>query len=249
MVCDTYFSGDSMVHRLDPRVRIVVAAAFAGVMAASTSMAVCVAGFLCATLLVIVARLPWRPLAKRMAVVNVFMLTLWIMLPLVTDGPAALELGPLAWSRTGLERAAAITLRGNAIVLVFTALMSTIETVNLAHALRHLRVPAKLVHLLMLTVRYVDLLHHEYTRLRQAMKVRCFRPGMNAHTYRSTGHLVGMLLVNSCDRAQRVVAAMKCRGFRGEFYAFDHFVFARRDAIFVAASMTLLATLVGLHWL
>lgn len=249
MVCDTYFSGDSIVHRLDPRGRIVVAAVFASVMAASTSMAVCGTGFLCAALLVVVARLPWRPLAKRMAVVNAFMLMLWIVLPLVTDGPAAFELGPLAWSRPGLERAAEITLRGNAIVLAFTALIGTIETVNLAHALRHLRVPAKLVHLLMLTVRYVDLLHHEYTRLRQAMKVRCFRPGMNAHTYRSVGYLVGMLLVNSCDRAQRVVSAMKCRGFRGEFYTFDHFAFARRDAVFVSASVILLAAIVGLNWL
>ena len=57
--------------------------------------------------------------------------------------------------------------------------------------------------------------------------------------------LVGMLLVKSFDRADRIVAAMKCRGFRGRFYVLHHFAFARRDLLFGVAS---LVGLVGLGW-
>lgn len=71
---------------------------------------------------------------------------------------------------------------------------------------------------------------------------------MNLHTYRSLGHLVGMLLVRSFDRAERIAAAMKCRGFQGRFYLLDHFTFGRRDALFCGLSASLLIGLVLLEW-
>jgi cobalt/nickel transport system permease protein len=67
---------------------------------------------------------------------------------------------------------------------------------------------------------------------------------MNRHTYRSFGYLVGMLLVGSLDRSQRVIAAMKCRGFRGRFHVFDHFSWHRRDTLFAVVSAVVLAGLV-----
>lgn len=249
MVCETYFSGDTIIHRWDPRTRLVAAVAFAALVAASDRFAALGVALGAAAAATAAARLPGLPLAKRLAALNLFVAMLWLLLPIATPGPAALELGPLAWSEDGLARAAQITLKSNAIILAFSALVSTIETVQLAHALRHLRVPAKLVHLLLMTVRYVDLLHHEYQRLRQAMKVRCFRPRMTRHTYRSLGYLVGMLLVGSFDRAQRVLAAMKCRGFRGEFYAFDHFAARGRDAALAAAALAVLAGVSIAEWI
>jgi cobalt/nickel transport system permease protein len=77
------------------------------------------------------------------------------------------------------------------------------------------------------------------------MKTRGFRPRLSSHTYRTIGYLVGMLLVRSLDRSERVMAAMKCRGFRGQFYLLDHFAFSRWDIWFsvVAASALVLLTL------
>ena len=100
-----------------------------------------------------------------------------------------------------------------------------------------MRVPAGLSHLFLFTVRYLDVLHGEYLRLRGAMKVRCFRPRMDAHTYRSLGNLLGMLLVRGYDRSERILAAMTCRGFQGRFYLLDHFRFQLRDSIFCLVSV------------
>jgi cobalt/nickel transport system permease protein len=130
------------------------------------------------------------------------------------------------------------------------ALVGSMTATTMGHALAHLHVPQKLAHLLLLTVRYLDVLHLEYRRMRAAMKVRCFRPGMNRHTYRTFGYLVGMLLVRSFDRSERIMAAMKCRGFQGRFYLLDHFAFsARRDAPFCFASLALLGLLITMGWL
>ncbi len=93
------------------------------------------------------------------------------------------------------------------------------------------------------------MLRREYHRLRAAIEVRAFRPGVNMHTYRTYGRLVGMLLVRSLDRSERVVAAMKCRGFHGHFYLLDHFHYSRRDALFAAVAAAILAGIARLEWL
>ena len=90
--------------------------------------------------------------------------------------------------------AAVIALKANAVVLAVTALIGTMDAVTLGHALAHFHVPQKLTQLMLFMVRYFDVLGREYARLRAAMRVRCFRPAMNGHSYRTFGYLVGMLL-------------------------------------------------------
>ena len=141
-----------------------------------------------------------------------------------------------------------IAVRGNAIVLAMVVMLGHLSVVTLGHALDHLRVPNKLVHLLLFTVRYFDVLRREYSRLAAAMKMRGFRPKMSRHTYRSYGHLLGMLLVRSLERSERIVAAMKCRGFRGRFYLLDHFAFSAADLWFGATAALVLAGLAVLEY-
>ncbi|NIA21645.1 MAG: cobalt ECF transporter T component CbiQ [Anaerolineaceae bacterium] len=249
MVCETYFKGESFMHRLDPRVKLVAAGAFCMVLALSHRAEVLVAGLVLGIGLALVARLPPANLLKRMAAVNAFVLMTALLLPWTTPGRSLLEVGPLAFSVEGLAMAGLIALKSNAIVLAVTALLSTVEITRLGHALVHLKVPEKLAHLLLFSVRYIDLLHHEYRRLATAMKVRSFRPRMNLHTYQSLGNLVGMLLVRSFDRSQRIMAAMKCRGFRGRFYVLDHFSIRRQDIAFAVGSLMIVATLIVMEWL
>lgn len=243
MVCETRFLGDSVVHRVDPRVRILIAFAFSVLIAVSTRLSSLGGGLAFAIALAVTARIPVAPALKRLAPVNVFMLLLILILPLTTLGEPLLHVGPFRWTKEGAIRAATIALKCNAIVLCLTVMLSTMELVKLGHALHHLRVPGKLTHLFLFTVRYLEVLHHEYQRLLKAMKVRCFHPRMNLHTYRTFAHLVGMLLVKSLDRSERIASAMKCRGFRGSFYVLDHFALGRRDVVFGIASILVLLAL------
>jgi cobalt/nickel transport system permease protein len=78
------------------------------------------------------------------------------------------------------------------------------------------------------------------------METRAFRPGYNLHTFRSFGNLFGLLLVRSLDRSERVLAAMKCRGFQGRFYILHAFAWMRRDTVFsvcAAAGVVLIVSL------
>jgi len=137
-------------------------------------------------------------------------------------------------------------LKASAIVMMAMALLGSMEAVTLARALRSLRAPAGLVHLILFTVRYIDVLDQEYRRLRTAMKTRGFRPSNSRHTYVSFGYLIGMMLVRALERSERILQAMKCRGFHGHYYLLDHFAMTPLDWAFAMGFGGLLLGLAGI---
>ena len=248
MSCDTYIKGESAIRRIDPRYRVLFALAFSLLVAVAGGYAVLLTALTISAIAALSADLPARPVVRRLIGLNALTLTLFLLLPLSTPGDPLFSLGALAWSRQGMLTAGAIALKANTIVLAYTALVSTVDPIRLGGALQRLRVPAKLVQLLLFTIRYIDVVHHEYDRLVKAMRVRCFRPGFDLHTFRTYGYLVGMLLVNSFDRSDRIVAAMKCRGFNGRFHSLAAFSAGGREAVFALMSGVLLIALGWLEW-
>jgi cobalt/nickel transport system permease protein len=239
---EEFAEGDTIIHRLDPRVKILVALPFAVLVALMHGHAGPARGLALAALLVALARLDIRKVLNRLVVVNVFVLMLWAFLPFTTPGESVFALGPLSASREGLALAGAITLKTNAIVLATIALLGTSKAFSLAHALVHMHAPAKLVHLFFFFYRYISVLHEEYSRLRNAMRVRAFRPRTDGHTYRSYAYLVGMLIVRSFERSERIYHAMLCRGFHGHFPVISHFHLRGADLMF--ATLMALATMI-----
>ena len=118
-----------------------------------------------------------------------------------------------------------------------------------AHALQHLHLPVKLVHLIFFCYRYIDVIGREYLRLRQAMVVRGFRARTSLHTYTSYAYLVGMLLVRSYERSQRVYQAMLCRGFNGTFHSLHDFSRSRLDYIGSAMMIVIILGLETIEWI
>ena len=184
----------------------------------------------------------------RLAMVNSFILFLWVFLPFSHPGRPAFQMGPFIATWEGLEYALVITVKSNAIILAIMALLGTSTLNALIHALRHFKVPDKLVHLFFFTFRYFQVIHQEYLRLRAAMRIRCFKAKTGLHTYRSLSYLVGMVLVRSFDRSDRVHQAMICRGYDGRFWVLDHFHLHDRDLVFLAAMMAFNLFLVVAQW-
>jgi len=246
---DNFATGDSLVHRLDPRVRIVVAVLFS-IIAAIADNYTCLAVAACAAIsLLLLARLSVKQVLLRLLAVNGFIVFLWLFLPFTYGGEELFSIGPLHATREGIDYALLISVKSNTIVLALIALITTIPVVTLGHALGHLRVPDKLIHLFFFTVRYLQVLHLEYDRLRDAMRIRGFRPRSNLHTYKSLAYLIGMLLIKSFDRADRIRKAMVCRGFHGKFYLLSHFELKRTDMAMFVFMMLVISLMAALQWL
>ncbi len=233
------------IQRIDPRVRIIVAAAWSILVVMLATPGVTAFALAASVPAVAMSGLHRRTVLHRLATLNVFMALLWLTLPISMEGPARLHILGLSLSQAGLRDALLISLKGNAIVLALTGLIASIDTATLGNALRALRVPTKLALILVLTVRYVPVLRRELERLHRAMRVRCFHPRFDIHTGRTFGYLVGMLLVRACVRAERILAAMRCRGFTGDFPRADFARVQRSDALFACASFGIATVLLG----
>jgi cobalt/nickel transport system permease protein len=249
MLEETFAQGGSILHRLDPRLRLLFATAFSFLIAMTTAFPVCFAGVAMASALVLLARLSVIAVLRRLLVVNIFNLLLWAVLPLTYGGENLFNFGSLAFSREGLCLAALITLKSNTILLALIAMVATMSVATLGQAMHRLRVPGKVVYLLLFTYRYVFLIEEEYQRLVMAMKVRGFSPATNLHTCRSYAYLFGMLLVRSLGRADRVCQAMLCRGFQGKFHDLHTFTFTRVDSFWSFLLLLSLLALGNLQWL
>ncbi len=234
---------DTVIHHLDPRVRLVMAAAFAVVVVACKDFSVLGAALAGALALALAGRLPLASTMKRVLVMDAFVVAMLVMLPFTVPGEEWFRLGPLTATWDGLWRAVEIGLKANAIILCVLALAGTIETAVLGHALGKLRVPDKLILLFLFTVRYIEVLYREYHRLRLAMRARAFQPKSDMRTWRTYGHLLGMLLVRSLDRSERVMQAMKCRGFSGRFHLHYPMAMRTRDGVFAVGGSAAMAAL------
>ena len=239
----------SIIDRLDPRLRVILASLFALVTVLSHSFIVLsvavVAGFVLAWL----AHLNVKRTLRRVLAMDMFMIFLIVLLPFTTPGDTWFTVFGLSASKTGFLHALAILLKAHAVVLALLALVGTISATTLGHALAHLRVPDKLVHLMLFTVRYLEVSGEEYKRMRRAMQARCFTLRTNMHTWRSIGYLIGMLLVHSLERSERIMDAMKCRGYKGQFYLLDHMALARNDYQFIWVFVPFLGLLIGLNFI
>ncbi|MBA7521905.1 Nickel transport protein NikQ [subsurface metagenome] len=231
LIKEKFSEGDSLLHKLDPRVKIIVASLFSVIVAVSDKYTSLIGALFFAIVAVILARLRTREVISRLLVVNSFIFLLWLMLPFTFPGKNIYTLGSLNISQEGIKYALLITIKSNSIILTGIALLSTSSIFNLVHALRHLYLPDKLTQLFFFTYRYTQTIHSEYIRLNNALRIRGFKAQTNFHTYRTYAYLVGMMLVRSYDRSKRVYDAMLCRGFKGKLWTLNHFVFKKSDFI------------------
>ncbi|MCJ7789473.1 MAG: energy-coupling factor transporter transmembrane protein EcfT, partial [Candidatus Atribacteria bacterium] len=125
MIKEKFSEGDSFLHKLDPRVKIIVALLFSAIVAVTDRYTPLWGDLLFAVGLIIIAKLKIREVILRLLVVNSFILLLWIMLPFTFSGEKIYILNSLDVSREGIKYAFLLTIKSNSIILAGIALLST----------------------------------------------------------------------------------------------------------------------------
>jgi cobalt/nickel transport system permease protein len=237
------------VQALDPRLRIVAAVLFALTVVSLRGLPALVLAFAAALALVLSSGIPRRRVLARLLPLELFILVLLLTLPFTVAGDPLFRIGPLTATLAGVAFALSILLKANAVVLVMLALLASLEPALLGHALARLGLPHRLAHLFLLTLRQIELVGAEYGRLRQAMRARAFVPRSDRHTWNCVGWLMGMLLVRSLDRSQRVLDAMRCRGFDGRLRLLDTLSWRITDSALLLLALLLSVTLLAIDYL
>jgi cobalt/nickel transport system permease protein len=249
MHLEVFAEGDSILHKLDPRVKIFVLFIFAVLCAISKGLLVPSLFLLFSLILILIARPDFKTLLNRVGSANFFILFIWLFVPFTYKSSPYVNLGFLKISYPGIKYALSITLKCNAIILATIALLATSTVFNLAHAMLHLKVPAKLVTIFFLFYRYITVMHEEYIKIKRAVLARGFNSKTSMHTYKTYAYIVGALLLKSFERSEEVYKAMLCRGFKGFFPLLEHFKLKTCDII-LGSIFTLCTVLIYLlQWI
>jgi cobalt/nickel transport system permease protein len=237
-----------LIHKLDPRARLLGFVAFATLLCFFVRLPTLLLSLVFAATLIVVVRRDLFNLLKKVAKFNIFILLLLITFPLFVNDGDSFQLKSLSWSKQGFQTACLISLRANSIMLILISFIGGMKADQLGFALSKLGAPNKFSHLLFFIVRYTDLFQTEYNKLWSAMRLRAFKPALNFHTFYSLGCLIGQLLIRSIDRAEHILEAMKCRGYRGGFYTVKSYSISWHDALFFIGSTSWLFLLAFVEW-
>jgi cobalt/nickel transport system permease protein len=233
---DRYAMGDSPIHRLDARAKLVAVLCYTLVLisfdrysvANLTPMAVLPLALLW------FGGVPVWFAFRRVAILSPFILMLVLMSPIYDRAPHAVTFGP--WSYTlsgGWLTAGDITIKFAFGVLALTAMMCTTRFALLLEAMRRLGMPQVIVLQLGFLYRYIFVLIDEAMRVRRARDFRGAALAPVSRRLASVGGVIGALFVRTLDRSQRIQIAMAARGYRGEPHSLSQLRFTGADVAFL----------------
>jgi cobalt/nickel transport system permease protein len=247
---DPYYPRSSLIHRLDPRVKVITT--LATVIAISLIPDGRWDAYAGAALLIISAsvlsKLGPTFTLRRSYLALPFVLAAVILL-FTVPGPTLYRLPLLGWeiTRTGWSRFLSILLRSVLAVQVGTLMIATTRFPDLLWGLGALRFPGLLVSTVAFMYRYLFVLGDEAVRMLRARAARSAshagsRPPLQWRG-RVAGNMVGSLFLRALERSERVYAAMLARGYDGSMRSVQAFQMKPGDWAAIALSVLVLTTL------
>lgn len=228
---DQMAAGDSVLHRLDPRAKVLVTLIFivSVVSYDRYQLSALIPFFLFPAVVIGLADLPAGYLLKKVALVCPFALLVGIGNP-IFDRAVMVQLGPLAISG-GWISCASIVLRAALTVSAALILVAVTGFPAICRALERLGMPRPFAVQLHFLYRYIFVLTEEGMRASRARDLRsCGKKGRGLASYAS---LLGHLLLRTWQRAERIHMAMLARGFRGAFHGRAEWRFGPGDLCFL----------------
>lgn len=202
-----------LLHRMDPRLKLSGFSIFLLATALLKTPAAALTALFVALGVVRLSRIPLAFALRRAGTAALFLSTFFLILPF--SHPAG--------KTAGVSQALLIVLKGTAMVLTIFPMFWTAPLHRSLKALVRLRLPPRLVTLLLLTFRYVQTYEDRLHRLGIALKTRGYHLRRNWKDFKVLGGIVGLLLLRAFEQTERIYQAMLCRGYDGNRQRFDDF--------------------------
>lgn len=233
--------GTSVVHQIDPRAKLVVVLAF--ILAVVSYDRYQIAALLpfaaFPVVAAVLADLPLRPLLRKLAFAAPFAVMVGAFNPWLDTAPL-IRLG--AWELSGgWVSFASILLRFVLSVSAMLLLVATTGIAGLAVAMSALGAPRAFSAQLLFLHRYGVVLVEEARDMATAASLRSGgRPSLRLQVW---VNLMGVLLLRTFERAQRIHLAMLARGYNGCLPVSERLHWRASDTRFLIASLAAIAAL------
>ncbi|MBP2645199.1 MAG: transporter transrane protein EcfT [Firmicutes bacterium] len=255
-----YFPGNSIIHRLDPRIKIFITLLFfGGIFLAgnysSYGLLILFSGFIISK-----AGVPIKHIARSIK-------PLWLLILLTvsvhifsTPGTVILNIGPLTATMEGLQQALFMTVRLVLLIIIASILTLTTSPLVLTDGVEHLLSPFRRIGLpaheiaMMMTIalRFIPTLLEETDRIMKAQTARGadFIHGNILQRVKNMVPLLVPLFISAFRRADELAVAMEARCYRGgeNRTRMKELKYHMRDWLAFVVALIVIACVGGLRW-
>jgi cobalt/nickel transport system permease protein len=225
---------DSFLHRLDARVKIILAfAVIIAIVAVPYSTIVYTVGtlfFLFFISLWIASKLPVSVYLKRLAaivplwgVIIIFQIFFKNRYYTSYDVIYALPLGINIYSQS-VEFACILAVKFLVCISFIILLSSTTKMQDLLQGASRLGLPAEIALALGMMIRYLFVFGYIFRKVNETLKTKCFdafdRNLPYGYRLRQLGYTIGTMFIRSYEQGERVYTSMLCRGYGRDSHLF-----------------------------
>ncbi len=226
MIIGRYVPSESLIHRLDPRSKLIIIFLFVCIIfLANNVLTYVLIGFYTFFMLRL-SRIPFRFLyAGLKPVLWLVLFTLLLQVFFTKEGNLLYEIGPLKIYEEGVRQGIFISMRFFFLVLMTSLLTLTTTPIEitdgletLLHPLKKVRFPVHEMALMMsISLRFIPTLMQETDKIMKAQIARGveFSSGPIRERIKAVIPLLIPLFVSSFKRAEELAIAMEARGYRG----------------------------------
>jgi cobalt/nickel transport system permease protein len=228
---DLYSGGNSFLHRMDPRVKIITFFIFIlfAVLTEPSAYLSFILYFFILFFLAVISKVPFLFILKRSLAIIPFVVLIAVPIPFI--------------KKDGMVLFRGILMKAYLSLLCMILLTSTTKFTNLLKALEKLKIPGIFIMVMSFMYRYLFLMIDDIQRMRRAKECRVFGKTKKSRIIKTLSLIIGVLFVRSYERAERVYLAMCSRGFDGEIRTLDTLKIRVRDVLFLMITVGALAVI------
>jgi len=220
-----YLPGRSVIHRLDPRTKILITTVYVLILFAINSVWGYAAAVVFALLALTLSAIPLRYLADGIRPMLVLIVLTMVLNVFLTPGAPIWRLGRLVATREGLITGGFLAVRLILLIAVTSLLTLTTSPVALTDGLERLLKPFvplglpahELAMMMTIALRFIPTLLEEAEKIMKAQMARGadFESGNLIRRTKALIPLLVPLFISSFRRADELAMAMEARGYHG----------------------------------
>ena len=250
-----YFPGNSAVHRLDPRFKIIITAVFiVSLFCADNFLGLLIS---CVFMLIsfLISKIPLKLMMKSIKPIVPIIIFTTVLNLFFLDGVTLFKLGFLKITYEGVRTSVFMIIRIIALIMGSSLLTYTTSPITLTDAIERLMSPLAKIHLpvhelaMMMTIalRFIPTLIEETDKIMSAQKARGadMESGNLMQRAKALTPILIPLFVSAFRRAEELALAMECRCYHGgegrtRLYQLRY---AKRDYLAFGVAAALLAVM------
>ncbi|MBP5379744.1 MAG: energy-coupling factor transporter transmembrane protein EcfT [Ruminococcus sp.] len=221
-----YFPGDSIIHRLDPRFKIVMTVIYILMLFTGSSLTSLVVGAVFTVIAILLSRIPFKMFLKSVKPLFLFLvITALFNLFLVGTGETVFKWKFINITNDGINISVFMVIRIVLLIMGSSLLTYTTSPITLTDAIERLLSPLKklkfpvheLAMMMSIALRFIPTLIEETDKIMSAQKARGAEidSGSFISRAKNMAAILVPLFISSFRRADELATAMECRCYHG----------------------------------